>query len=79
MGATVSPQPPGHDFRIPVSEDHKVDLQNAARELERRFPGLGFALLVFEFDPGDGLTYISNAQRPDIVKAMQQWIAEQSS
>jgi hypothetical protein len=74
-------QPPGHDYRAPTPEEHKLDLQNAARELSRRFPGKGFALLVFDFgdDPERQLTYISNAQRPDIIKSMQEWIARQAS
>lgn len=77
----MTDQPAGHDYRVPVSEEHKRALQRVAGELAQRFPGWGFALLVFEFrdEPGGDMTYISNAQRPDIVKAMQEWIARQSS
>lgn len=77
----MTDRPASHDYRAPVPEEHKLQLQAAASEIARRFPGLGFALLVFDFQdqPGGLLTYISNAQRPDIVKTMQEWIARQSS
>ncbi len=37
-------------------------------------PGWGFTLLLFEFTPGDSLFYISSAQRPDMIKTMQEFI-----
>lgn len=38
-------------------------------------PGWGFNLQIFEFEPGDALFYISNANREDIVKVMKEFIA----
>jgi len=38
-------------------------------------PGIGFALLVFQFGPGGFMTYASNGQREDMVKAMRELIA----
>ena len=35
-------------------------------------PGYGFALLVFSFDKGGYLTYVSNAQRADLVKTLRE-------
>ena len=38
----------------------------------------GFTLFLFSFD-GPELTYISNAQREDMVKAVQEWLNRQRS
>lgn len=38
--------------------------------------GHGFALLIFTFGEGGNMFYTSNAQREDIVKCMQEFIAK---
>lgn len=38
----------------------------------------GFTLFLFSFD-GPELTYISNAQREDMIKAVQEWLNRQRS
>lgn len=39
--------------------------------------GVGFALLVFSFGAGGNLAWISNANRSDMIKAVDEWIATQ--
>jgi hypothetical protein len=43
----------------------------AAAENDKR---LGFALFIFEFDPGKATFYVSNAQRGDVSIAMRRWL-----
>lgn len=40
--------------------------------------GMGFALLMFDFGPGGNMFYISNAQREDVLKSMQEFIDKNS-
>ena len=56
----------------------KGKLQTIAQNIDKELPeGFGFALLTFKFntepDTSD-LMYVSNANREDIVKAMEEWI-----
>ncbi len=56
----------------------KSKLQGIAKNIDDELPeGFGFALLTFKFntepDTSD-LMYVSNANREDIVKAMEEWI-----
>lgn len=37
-------------------------------------PGFGFSLLVFSFGEGGSMFYTSNAQREDMIRAMQEFI-----
>ena len=37
-------------------------------------PGIGFSLLIFTFGEGGDMFYSSNAQREDMIKAMQEFI-----
>lgn len=39
-------------------------------------PGFGFSLLVFSFGDGGSMFYTSNAQREDMIRAMQEFIAK---
>ena len=39
-------------------------------------PGYGFSLLIFSFGEGGNLFYTSNAQREDMIRAMQEFIAK---
>lgn len=48
-------------------------LRAAIATLEKQFPGLGLALFVFDFGAG-GLSYISNADRSDMVRAVREWL-----
>lgn len=54
-------------------------LRSIAEKLGVQMPqGWGFTLLLFEFTPGNSLFYISSAQRPDMVKTMQEFIRRQT-
>ena len=58
-------------------EDAKVvsDMQKLARLVDTQLPyGWGFVVLAFPFGAGGRMNYISNAQRPDIVRAMYEFI-----
>lgn len=56
----------------------KGKLQNIAKNIDKELPeGFGFALLTFKFnaEPNTSeLMYVANADRQDIVKAMEEWI-----
>jgi len=56
----------------------KSKLQNIAENIDKELPeGFGFALLTFKFnaEPDTSeLMYVANANRQDIVKAMEEWI-----
>lgn len=47
-------------------------MREIADAVRRRIPrGMGFAVLVFHYDAGPA-SYISNAQRPEIIKALRE-------
>ena len=55
----------------------KSKMQRIARKVDEELPsGYGFAVLVFNFGEGkdNEIMYVSNADRQDIVKAMEEWI-----
>lgn len=47
-------------------------ISKAAEENGKR---LGFALFIFEFDPGKSMFYVANAQRGDVAASMREWLA----
>lgn len=50
-------------------------LRKLAEKLGSQMPeGWGFTLLLFEYDPGHSLFYISSAQRQDMVRAMREFL-----
>ena len=49
-------------------------MRNLAEKVKKEIPGLGFALLVFEFENPGIANYISNSQRKDMIKAMKETI-----
>lgn len=40
---------------------------------------IGFVVFLFDFGSDGSLAYISNAQRPDMIKAVEEWLARQKS
>ena len=56
----------------------KRKLKDIAKNIDKELPdGFGFALLTFRFnsEPDTSeLMYVANADRQDIVKAMEEWI-----
>lgn len=68
----------------PIERKHRAKMQAVAEVLGETFPGQGFTLLVFDFDPTGPvakrsgqprMNYISNASREDMVTAMREFIA----
>lgn len=72
MSIADIPEPTAFGISAPEVQSKLVPM---AKAVEKHLPnGWGFALLVFEFAPGDKLLYIANAQRESIVRAMKEWI-----
>ena len=58
-------------------EDAKVrsDMQRLAKHLDSQLPyGWGFVFLAFPFGQGGRLNYVANADRPDVVRVMYEFI-----
>lgn len=73
---------PTDDFRIDTPRSVRRALQVLATKISNALPeGWGFALLVFTFEGHIGdpnqVAYVSNAQRQDMVKAMQEFLRRQ--
>lgn len=47
-------------------------MRQLAKKISKEIPGLGFALLVFEFNKPGISNYVSNAQREDMIKSMEE-------
>ncbi|WP_234110177.1 hypothetical protein [Chryseobacterium sp. R2A-55] len=50
------------------------EMRDLADKIRKEIPGLGFALLVFQFHEPGMSNYISNGQRKDMIKAMKETI-----
>ena len=49
-------------------------LANAMGNLQKQFPGLGITLMIFNFGEKGTMSYISNAERGDMIEAMLEFI-----
>jgi predicted hydrocarbon binding protein len=68
------------DYRVPVSDEIKDTLRDMGRTIGKALPkGWGFTLLIYTFGEGGTMTYISNAQREDMLKAMQEFLQKQGA
>lgn len=48
------------------------------RVLAARMPkGVGFALLMFDFGSGGNMAWASNAERPDMIEMLHEWLGRQ--
>jgi hypothetical protein len=54
-------------------------MRKLGERLKKEIPGLGFALFVFEFYEPGMANYISNAQRADMIKALEETLARLKS
>lgn len=56
----------------------KRKLKDIAKSIDNELPeGFGFALLTFKFNAKPNtskMMYVANAERKDIIKAMEEWI-----
>jgi hypothetical protein len=58
----------------------KHKMQGIAKKVEEELPkGFGFVVLAFEFDKKGQMMYVSNANRSDVVVAMEEWIIKTSN
>ena len=68
------------DYRVPVPDKVKNTLRKLGKIIGKSLPeGWGFTLLIFEFGEGGTLTYLSNADREDVLATMQEFIRKQAS
>ena len=47
-------------------------MRDIAEMISEKIPGLGFALIVFQFKKPGMSNYVSNAQRADMIKALEE-------
>jgi len=66
------------DYRVPIPEEIKMFANDLAKEITDKFPGWGFAIMLFKFQ-GEEFMWISNADRQDMLKALQEFIQKQGS
>lgn len=50
-------------------------MRTIANKLKKEIPGLGFALLIFEVNKPGMSNYISNCEREDMIKALEETVA----
>jgi hypothetical protein len=50
------------------------EMRELAKMIKDQIPGLGFALIVFPFGDNKLSNYISNAQRPDMIEALEETV-----
>lgn len=68
------------DYRVPVPDDVTRIMRDLGRLLAKQMPpGWGFGLLMFTLGEGGTMTWISNANREDMLKAMQEFLKAQGS
>jgi hypothetical protein len=70
------------DFRVPVrnlsGSQLKLKMNLALDDVAKRFPAeTGLIVFAFDFGPGGGAAYASNAIREDCIKFLEEWIARQ--
>lgn len=60
-----------------VDVQQRLLLEQQTREvadlIAGKMPGRGFLLMAFDFGDGGNLAYVSNAQRPDVLKVLEEW------
>lgn len=62
------------------NDEVQAMLKDIGQKLHGSMPeGFGFALLMFSFGEGGATFYISDAQRDDMIKAMQEFIDKQKA
>lgn len=59
----------------PIEPEVEFTMNAVAESLTEIFPGMGIALLVFSIKEGDNtMNYISNANREDMITALEEFI-----
>ena len=58
-----------------LNEQVEFALREVAEFIKPKLPdGMGFTLLMFDFGSGGNMFYISDGQREDVLKSMQEFI-----
>lgn len=66
------------DFRVPVPPDVHATGNKLAKLIgESLPPGWGFGLFLFTFGENGTMFWVSNAARPDMILALQEWMRKQ--
>lgn len=60
----------------PIEQAHREAMQAIMTALAELFPGMGIALMVFDFGEKGRMNYISNASREDMLIALKEFIAK---
>ena len=71
---TIVQETPKQQIADPGTIISSEKMREAATILQDHFPGMGFCLLVFEFNKTGLSNYISNAQREDMITAMKETV-----
>lgn len=50
-------------------------MRDLAKMVENEIPGIGFAILVFDFNEPGMSNYISNARREDMINSLKETVA----
>ncbi|MGJ0510225.1 MAG: hypothetical protein ACR652_24525 [Methylocystis sp.] len=71
-------------YQMPVNgvspEELPAKMRTAVDSVGKLFPPqTGVCVFVFDFGQGGGMSYISNAERADVINALQEWIRHQRS
>lgn len=61
----------------PIEQAHREAMEAIMKALAELFPGMGIALMIFDFGDKGQLNYISNAERADVIAALKEFIARQ--
>lgn len=70
---------PNANYEIENAEVEGI-LNDIGQKLGEKMPaGFGFNLLIFSFGENGSMFYISNAQRPDMIAAMKEFIGKQEA
>lgn len=70
--AIIDKKPRRRDLPKELHEREAL-MREAMRYLDEKFPkGTGLTLLAFDFGGGGHMSYVSNAQRADMIKAMEE-------
>lgn len=62
------------EVRDPEVEAKLRQIGEALRDSCAKVPGYGFALLIFQFGDGGNMFWTSNADRDDMIEAMEEFI-----
>lgn len=60
----------------PIRPEVAAEMKDIGKAIANELPpGFGFALFVFDFGGKGHISYMSNAQRPDMLRALKEFIA----